>query len=151
MEPEVARLLAELDPALYVIDCLPNLRATEVKTRTERLVRILRQSRSTTPILLVESITYQDAGLEELKKRRYRESNVALHTAFENLVSSGVKNLKYMAGDKLLGDDGEATVDGTHPTDLGFLRMADALEPALRKALIKPALRPIRRASRRKN
>jgi len=26
-------------------------------------------------------------------------------------------------------------VDGTHPTDLGFMRMADALEPVLREAL----------------
>ena len=30
---------------------------------------------------------------------------------------------------------GEGTVDGTHPTDLGFLRMADAIEPTLRRAL----------------
>ena len=30
---------------------------------------------------------------------------------------------------------GEATVDGTHPTDLGFARMADAIEPTLRRAL----------------
>ncbi|HVN78895.1 MAG TPA: SGNH/GDSL hydrolase family protein [Terriglobia bacterium] len=41
----------------------------------------------------------------------------------------------YLQGDRLLGQDGEATVDGTHPTDLGFLRMADAMEPTLREAL----------------
>jgi len=35
-------------------------------------------------------------------------------------------------GEYLLGDDGEATVDSSHPTDLGFARMADALEPVLR-------------------
>jgi lysophospholipase L1-like esterase len=34
-----------------------------------------------------------------------------------------------------LGSDGEATVDGTHPTDLGFMRMADAIEPTLHRAL----------------
>jgi hypothetical protein len=38
-------------------------------------------------------------------------------------------------GDALLGRDGDDTVDGTHPTDLGFLRMADALEPAVRRAV----------------
>ena len=32
-------------------------------------------------------------------------------------------------------DGGETTVDGVHPTDVGFLRLADALEPYLKKAL----------------
>jgi len=32
-------------------------------------------------------------------------------------------------------DHHETTVDGGHPTDLGFLRMADALEPRFREIL----------------
>jgi hypothetical protein len=43
--------------------------------------------------------------------------------------------LYYLAGDKLIGDDGEGTVDGSHPTDLGFLRQADAFEEALKPIL----------------
>jgi len=43
--------------------------------------------------------------------------------------------LFYVRGEKLLGDDGEATVDGTHPTDLGFVGRADAIEPVLKRAL----------------
>lgn len=41
----------------------------------------------------------------------------------------------FVPGESLLGEDGEATVDGTHPTDLGFLRMAEAISPSLKKAL----------------
>jgi len=41
----------------------------------------------------------------------------------------------YLPCGNLLGHDEEATVDGTHPTDLGFMRMADAMEPILRQAL----------------
>ena len=47
----------------------------------------------------------------------------------------------YVPGDGLLGDDGEAAVDASHPTDLGFVRQADALEPVLRKALQEPSER----------
>jgi hypothetical protein len=43
--------------------------------------------------------------------------------------------LYYLAGDGLLGGDGEDTVDGSHPTDLGFLRQANAFEAALRPIL----------------
>ena len=39
-------------------------------------------------------------------------------------------------GSTLLGDDfDECTVDGTHPTNLGFLHMANGLEPVLRAIL----------------
>ena len=41
-----------------------------------------------------------------------------------------------MRGENLLGDYGrEATVDGVHATDLGFVLMADAMEPVLRTLL----------------
>jgi len=33
---------------------------------------------------------------------------------------------------KMLGADLDATVDGTHPTDLGLLRLAGAMERAIR-------------------
>ena len=39
--------------------------------------------------------------------------------------------------DSQLGDDNLGTVDGSHPTDLGFLRMADAFEKVLRPVLEK--------------
>jgi lysophospholipase L1-like esterase len=47
-----------------------------------------------------------------------------------------VKNLHYLTGgDSLIGADGEGTTDGSHPNDLGMMRYADALEPALRALL----------------
>src|SRR5258705_7674130 len=50
MEPELADLLAELDPAVYVLDCLPNMTAEEVEQRVEPFVRTLRKAHPTTPI-----------------------------------------------------------------------------------------------------
>lgn len=35
----------------------------------------------------------------------------------------------------LLGLDGESTTDGSHPSDLGIVRHADAYEPVLRNIL----------------
>jgi len=46
-----------------------------------------------------------------------------------------MKNLFYLPGDNLLGQDGDGATDGSHPNDLGFLRQADAFEPLLRKSL----------------
>jgi lysophospholipase L1-like esterase len=135
MEAEVGELLAELDAAAYVIDCLPNMSAEEVGARTEPLVRILRAARPDTPILLAEDRTYSSAPLIPGQRDRHAASRSALKDAFERLVADGVPGLSYLPGDPQLGDDTEGTVDGSHPTDLGFLRMADAFEPALRAVM----------------
>jgi len=39
MDPSVGALMAELDASIYVIDCLPNMGATDVAARTGPLVR----------------------------------------------------------------------------------------------------------------
>ena len=64
-----------------------------------------------------------------------RANRAALRTAFENLQKAGVPELYYLAGDRILADDGDDMVDGSHPTDLGFLRYADAFEPPLKSIL----------------
>jgi hypothetical protein len=135
MEPEVARLLSELDPAVYVVDCLPNLTSQETAERTEPFVRILREARPSTPILLVEDRVFPNAFVLPDRMQEHRNRHAALRSVFEKLRASGLKGLYYLEGENLLGEDGEATVDGSHPTDLGMVRYATAYEKMLRMIL----------------
>ncbi len=135
MELEMAGLLAEIEAAVYVLDCLPNLNAKEVAERTEPVVRILRAAHPYTPILLVEDRNYPNGFLVASRRIRNATDQAALRGAFERLQAAGVGDLFYLEGEKLLGPDGEDTVDGSHPTDLGFVRMADAFEKVLRPLL----------------
>jgi lysophospholipase L1-like esterase len=48
-------------------------------------------------------------------------------------IADGMMGLHYIDGHDLFGSDGEASIDGIHPGDLGYMRMADALEPVLRR------------------
>jgi hypothetical protein len=132
MEPELAHLLAEVDAGVYVLDCLPNMQAKEVAERVEPFVHILRQSRPATPIVLVEDRSYTSAHLLAGPRQRNETSRAALKKAFANLKRAGVANLHYLPGEHLLGDDAEGTVDSSHPTDLGFLRQAEAFAKMLR-------------------
>ena len=131
MEPEVARLLAELDPLGYFIDCLPNMTAETVTERAERFVKILREAHPDTPIVLAEDRSYEDAFLVEPNRQRNAESRKALRSAYENLIKSGTRNLYYQLAEGQLGSDGEGTVDSSHPTDLGFYRQAESYRPIL--------------------
>lgn len=142
MEPAMAEYLAELDPCVYVLDCLPNMGAGEVTQRVAPFVRRLRQSRPQTPIVLVEDRFYADGFLID-KRRQHNEANhAALKAAFGTLKREGVRGLYYVHGDELLGNDGEGTVDASHPTDLGFVRQADALGRVLGPLLRRAADRP---------
>jgi len=134
-EPELARFLAELDPAVYVLDPLPNMNAEMIAERFEPFVRVLREARPDTPIVLVENIVYADGDFVQTRRTRVTEANAKLEEIYRQLTRSGQRKVFYVRAARLIGDDGEATVDGTHPTDLGFVRMADAIEPALRRAL----------------
>lgn len=135
MDPPITELICEIDAAAYVIDCCPNMSGELVEERTEPLVHRLREARPDVPIVLVENIEYQASAALPGPKASYTSKNIKLKEAYERLIAAGVKGLTYVEGEQLLGDDGEATVDGTHATDLGFLRMAQAMEPALVKAL----------------
>jgi lysophospholipase L1-like esterase len=142
MEPEVVALLAELDPVLYVIDPLPNMTVGEVEQRTEPLVRTLRQAHPQTPIVLVEVPKASSAFPPAEWRQWIAERNVALKATNDRLVAAGVPQLHYMTSAALLGRDGEATVDGGHPTDLGFLRMAEGFAAVLKPLLPKPTPDP---------
>jgi hypothetical protein len=131
MEAAVYDLIAEIDASVFVIDCLPNMTAAEVTERTGPLVKRLRQAWPTTPIVLVEDRTYADAHLNAEKRQRNDTSRAALKAEYDKLMAAGERQLHYIPGEHLLGDDDEGTVDSSHPTDLGFVRQADAMEKVL--------------------
>ena len=135
MDPEVADLIAELDAAVFVIDCAPNMDPALIAERTEPTVHALRKAHPETPIVLVENVPYQQGWFVESRRDAYHAKNETLENAYRNLRQQGITDLYYVPCDALLGTDAEATVDGTHPTDLGFMRMADAIEPTLREAV----------------
>lgn len=135
MDAAVGDLLIKIDAAVYVIDCLPNMSADLVRERCVPLVRQLRKARPNTPIMLVEDRRNTNAWILPDRNRHHTENHAALKEAFATLQREGVKHLHYLGGDDLLGHDAEGATDGSHPSDLGFVRQADLFEPVLRQAL----------------
>ena len=135
MESEVGALLSEIDPAVYVIDCLPNMNAQTVTQRAAPLVRQLRKARPNTPIILVEDRAFTNTWIRPDRQNFHTANRAALKKAFETLKGEGVTKLYYLKGDDLLGDDSDGATDGSHPSDLGFFRQANVMEPIIRKAL----------------
>lgn len=126
MESAVSDLLAELHPRIYVIDCLwnmGNLSDSEFTQRLTTLISTIRKTNPTTPILFVGQSQIQTENPPPTHETLQQEVAIGLHDP----------NIHVLPGHDLMGFDGEGTVDGCHPNDLGMMRQAQVLIPVLEK------------------
>ena len=137
MDQAVGEFLIQLDAAVFVIDCLPNMQPADVTAKCEPLVKQLRAAKPNTPIVLVEDRRFTNDWITPKKRQFHTDNHAALRKAYDSLVAQGIEKLFYINGDSLYGDDTEGATDASHANDLGFMRQADVFEPVLRKALSK--------------
>lgn len=133
LESEMADLLCQIDAAVYVLDPVPNSHVQLINERFENFVTKIHNAHPKTPIIVCESICFPNT--DYLAEQGTFKDNAALKSVYERLQSKGIKTMYYLKRNDYIGTDGEAFVDLVHPNDLGFMRMADALEPILRKAM----------------
>jgi len=126
MEPEMAELIGELDPAVFVLDCLWNMTPEMVSERVGPFITILRHHRPKTPIVLVEDSSFMNLPT--------RDGDI-LRAIYEKLRARGDENLHFLSNAGMLGSDSEGTVDGCHPNDLGMMRQALSFEAFLEPIL----------------
>ncbi len=139
MEMEVADLLGELDPEVYVLDPMANMDAKMIEERAVPFLRRLIQLRPKTPIVMVENaartIAWLRPDIMADQEDRWKQYAAAYRT-----VSKEVKTpMYYVKGFDIFGTDCEVSTDNLHPSDIGYLRIARKVYPAVCKALsIKP-------------
>jgi lysophospholipase L1-like esterase len=135
LDLEIAEAIATISASCFVIDCLPNVSVTQMNEKYARFLEIIRAKHPETPIILVENILYPHMYFDQKSFTLIKEKNDTLTRIFQEQKKSGDKNIFLVEADELIGNDREATVDGVHLTDLGFLRMAENLYPVLQKRL----------------
>lgn len=135
LDLEIAEAMTEIDASCFVIDCLPNVTVDLMKEKYLRFVGIIREKHPTVPVILVENIHYTHMAFDQEVARLISEKNNLLQTLWKQLREKGDRNLFLVKADGLIGNDLEGTVDGVHLTDLGFIRMAEMLYPAIKKQI----------------
>ena len=110
MELPVAKMLSQInDVDAFILDCIPNPSVDEICDRT---------------------INFNMKICKMVK-----EQNRAIEDQIHILHKLGFKNLYLIKENHFLGTDHEGTVDGVHPSDLGFERMLEKIKPALAEIL----------------
>ncbi|MCL1933311.1 MAG: SGNH/GDSL hydrolase family protein [Candidatus Azobacteroides sp.] len=137
LDYEIAELMAECDASLYILDFMPNVNVEQINEKTEKFYRILRDKRPDTPIVFIEEPIFPPAKYDLDMQSKVRELNEVLHTVFDGLKAKKENNIRLISSAGMIGTDGEATVDGIHFTDLGFLRYAEYLYPQIISFILK--------------
>ena len=131
-EEDMARYIAGLPMSLFVLDYDHNAPTPEHLEKThEPFFRIIREAQPELPIVFISRPDYDANPKESIKRRR------VIQATYERAIAAGDKHVVFVDGETLYGptDRDMCAVDGVHPNDLGFWRMAEALEPVLKNLL----------------
>lgn len=125
-----AHIAAETQADAFVFDVFSNPSPQQIEERLEPFVRRIRESHPATPLIFLQT-EVRESGNFDLKKRAFEaDKRQAARKGMEKILETD-SNIWFIDPGMDLGDDHEATVDGVHPTDLGFERMLDALTPRI--------------------
>ncbi|MBN1554583.1 MAG: hypothetical protein JXA11_07540 [Phycisphaerae bacterium] len=131
-EPAMAELIASLEMSAFIMDYDHNAKNPEFLRETHPpFFRMIRDAQPNLPVVFVTRPDYY--ADRESDRQRWD----IIHETYQTALDAGDKHVYFVDGRTLFGDDNRdaCTVDGCHPNDLGFYRMAKGIEPAVREAL----------------
>lgn len=131
-EPAMAEYIAKQEMSVFVCDYDHNAPNAEYLEQTHLpFYRIVRAAQPNLPIVFVSA---PDVG----KEHQYAPRRAVVRKTYETAIAEGDRNVYYIDGSTFyhaidLWDC--TTVDGIHPTDLGFYLMAKGMEKVLKSLL----------------
>lgn len=138
LDMEIAELMASVeDPGLFVLDYAPNAYADMIDENGEKFFRVIRDAHPDVPVIFIEDVIFPHTVFDNSILEEVTLKNEAQKRLFQRLKKEGEKNIYYISAEGMIGDDGEATVDAIHFTDLGMMRYVDHVLPTIEKALKK--------------
>ena len=135
-EPAMAEYIAAQPMSVLIMDYDHNAPNADYLAQThERFFRIIRDKNPDLPVVFVtkpDMLTVRPSSVEDLRRRK-----AIVKKTYENAKAQGDKNVYFVDGEGFFPDSlrDACTVDGCHPTDLGFFFMAAGMEGVLREIL----------------
>ena len=129
-EPVMAELLGTLDPAMYILVFQSNAGKAYI-ANLKNFIAILRKKHPETPIVVISTF-FRPRSAESYYLNIARQQ----HKVVEEFRKAGDKNIYSIDGSATMDPYRyEATVDGTHPTDLGFMLKANFIQKVIEPLL----------------
>ncbi len=129
-EQAMSDYIASLDMSVFVMDYDHNATSPEyLKSTHETMFRTIRAAHPTLPIVMITAPNTQWYIHHSNAAKRHNACRAVIFETYQNAVAAGDENVWYIDGDSLFEGRHHdlCTVDGCHPTDAGFIRMADRI------------------------
>lgn len=129
-EQSMADYISELNMSIFVMDYDHNAPTPEyLKNTHEKFFKTIREKNKDLPVIFV---TKPDFNNHDGKLRRD-----VIHTTYRNAVLSGDENVTLIDGSMFFNGRKRdfCTVDGTHPNDMGFYYMSEAIGEVIENLL----------------
>ncbi|MCD6322493.1 MAG: hypothetical protein J7L77_05655 [Clostridiales bacterium] len=128
----IAKYIGSLSIAAFVYDYDHNAPDTAFLREThEAFFKALRRLKPDLPVIMMSR-----PGYERWQETAINNTAVVM-TTYLDALNAGDRNVYFIDGKTLFGTYGRdrCTVDGTHPNDIGFERMAESILPVLKDIL----------------
>ncbi len=133
-EDQIIDYLATVKSKIFVMDYDHNApNPKHLKDTHSKMYSAYRKANPQTPIIMITKPDFDRNVQDALKRFK------VIKRTYLNAKASGDENVYFIDGKKLFGkqDRENCTVDGTHPNDLGFYRMAIEIDKVIKKILAK--------------
>lgn len=141
LQPYFADYLCDVtDADAMVFDGFSNPNAEMIRERLIPFIARIRAKLPTTPLIFVQTI-YRENGNFNLKNRQFEADKRAAAREMMARAMKEFDNVYFIDKKNLTGDDHVTSADGVHPSDLGYWRWAQNLQPELLKVLRKHGIR----------
>ena len=132
-EQNMCDYLATLDMSVFVMDYDHNAPNAQYLNSTHyNLYETVRKSQPDLPIIMISA---PDIAFNHV---RFDDRREVVRASYNRALANGDKNVYFIEGESFFASDeawDKCAVDGCHPNDLGFYRMAFGIAPVLKKAL----------------
>jgi len=134
-EQEIAEYIASLSMSVFVCDYDHNSPSLEhLKNTHYPFYETIRKKHPDIPYIMISK---PDANISHKYRDKHDFKRDVIINSYEKAVSAGDKNVYFIDGLTLF--DGEfyesCTSDGSHPNDIGFMRMADKIGIVIAKVM----------------
>ena len=134
-EEPMRHYLAAQEMSVFVYDYDHNAPTPEyLKETHEPLFLTFREKQPDTPVIFITRPDFYKWNESDIRNRE------TVRATYEHALARGDKNVRFIDGESFFGYDDdryECTVDGCHPNDRGFDKMAEGVLPVLKELLEK--------------
>ena len=130
MQPQFINVLRDVKADAFVFDCFSNPNAEMILERTPGFVKAMHEAHPDVPLIFISTVYREGRNFSQDKE----ESEKGKMEAARQVMREATRlydNVYFIEREDLAGNGHDASVDGVHPSDIGYVNWAEKISRPL--------------------